>query len=384
MPFPFNQADKLGHRQNVALLQYPCISITRQQYETDRLVDYQQLELAGLHEEANLFGGPAEQAYLRSQEKGELHVHLNGAVPFAMVREIFAEEATALPPGFDFERDFLRRVASPSLAHYLAPWQVLRRFPKLPRNLERMVDSAVAALGADCVRFAELRSSVLYLSLLQECSAVQALERLIEFTSAAAHRHGMRCGLVLTVTRGDYSAVHLIALLDAYKALGEPCEVVGLDLAGDEETPYPPELPGLFREAKERYGLGITIHAGETGRAQNILDAVKLFKADRIGHGTAAGRQPHLLDFLATNNVCVEVCPISNRLTGAVPPNEAHPLADFRRHGVPFVICSDNPSIHQHPLTDDHVVALAEGVPFELLLQQYALAKRYSFIKDLV
>jgi adenosine deaminase len=347
-------------------------------------VDSQQINLPGFFDDPRDFiGNVEEQERLRTFDKGELHIHLNGAIPVAKVRDILAEEATEIPAGFDVERDLVRQTASPSLAEYLAPWQVLRRIPKRPKNLQRLVDAAFAALAENRVRFVELRNSVLYLATLQGCSVIQALERLIVSTGAAADRHGMRRGLVLTVTRGDYSAVNLAALLNAYKALGEPRDVVGIDLAGDEEIPYPAELPSLFREAKQRYGLGITVHAGETGRSENVRNAVELFSADRIGHGTAAGRDPRVMELLAKRNICVEVCPISNRLTGAVPPDEAHPLREFQQYGVPFVICSDNPAIHQRGLTDDQTAAMAEGVSVEALQQQYAIARHYSFIKDL-
>ncbi len=109
--------------------------------------------------------------------------------------------------------------------------------------------------------------------------------------------------------------------------------------------------------------------------------AVELFYADRIGHGTAAGKDPHLLDLLADKSICIEVCPISNRLTGAVPRDEAHPLQVFRRHGVPFVICSDNPAIHQRGLADDQAEAMAEGLSICDMQQQYEVAKRFSFME---
>ena len=208
--------------------------------------------------------------------------------------------------------------------------------------------------------------------------------RLIESTGEAARHHGIRRGLILTVTRGDYSAVGLATLLQAYEDLGRPKEVVGLDLAGDEEMSYPTELPSMFRDAKDRFGLGITIHAGETGCAENVRSAVDLFDADRIGHGTAAGKDPCLLELLAERRICVEVCPISNRLTGAVPRDETHPLQEFRRNGVPFVICSDNPAIHQHGLADDHAAAMAEGLSICDMQQQYEIAKRYSFMERLI
>jgi adenosine deaminase len=308
---------------------------------------------------------------------------MNGAIPASTIREILADEATVLPSGFLIDRDLFRSTPCQSLASYLTPWQVLRLFPKKHENLDRLSLAIAASLAENGVRFVELRSSVLYLATLQKCSPAQALERLIESTRDAAQRHGIRRGLILTVTRGDYGAVGLSTLLQAYQDLGEPDDVVGLDLAGDEEVAYPAELPSLFREAKDRFGLGITIHAGETGRVENVRTAVELFAADRIGHGTAASKDPHLLDLLAKKDICIEVCPISNRLTGAVPADDAHPLQEFQRSGVPFVICSDNPAIHQRGLADDQAAAMAEGLSASDMSQQFEVAKQYSFIEDL-
>ncbi|WP_026200625.1 adenosine deaminase [Cupriavidus sp. UYPR2.512] len=313
----------------------------------------------------------------------ELHVHLNGAIPASTIKNILADETTVLPRGFEITRDLLRLTPCKSLAAYLTPWQILRLFPRKRENLDRLCIAALANMAANGVRFVELRSSVLYLATLQKCSPTQALERLIESTRDAAERQNIRRGLILTVTRGDYGATALTALLQAYQDLGEPDDVVGLDLAGDEEMSYPAQLPSLFREAKDRFGLGITIHAGETGRAENVRSAIELFGTDRIGHGTAASKVPELMDLLAKEDVCVEVCPISNRLTGAVSSEEAHPLQEFRRHGVPFVICSDNPGIHQRGLVDDHSAAMAEGLSVGDLRHQFQVAKRYSFIEGL-
>ena len=324
------------------------------------------------------------EAVANALKRGELHVHMNGAIPASTISEILADEGTSLPEGFDFQRDLVRLTPCHSLADYLRPWQILRLFPKKRANLDRMTLSVFGSLAESQVDFVELRSSLLYLATLQGCSPAQALERLIESTGEAARYHGIRRGLILTVTRGDYGAVGLTTLLQAFEDLGRPKEVVGLDLAGDEEMSYPAELPSMFRDAKDRFGLGITIHAGETGRAENVRSAVELFDADRIGHGTAAGKDPGLLELLAKRRICVEVCPISNRLTGAVPPNEAHPLQEFRRHGVPFVICSDNPAIHQHRLVDDQATAMAEGLSICDMQQQYDIAKHYSFMERLI
>lgn len=344
-------------------------------------MNQRQLDLPGLLGVADDLDDGGAQAHVL--DRGELHVHLNGAVPLSTIQEIIADEATSFPAGFDLERDITRLTPCKSLSEYLTPWQLLRLFPKKRANLDRLAHAVFMSLAENSVRFVELRSSVLYLTGLQNCTPAQALERLIESTGRAAQQYGIRRGLILTVTRGDYGASNLCTLLQAYEDIGRPKDVVGLDLAGDEETPYSAELPAMIREAKDRYGFGITIHAGETGRVENVRAAVKLFHADRIGHGTAAGKDPDLMDLLAAEEICVEVCPISNRLTGAVPRDEAHPLQEFRRRGVPFVICSDNPAIHQHGLADDQAAAMAEGLSICDMQQQYEIAKHFSFMECL-
>jgi adenosine deaminase len=324
---------------------------------------------------------PAHTVDIAALRKGELHAHFNGLISSRLVREILTEEAVPIPEGFNLDSDLVRDHPSASLSDYLKPWQVLRRIPRDPKNLTRMTDDAFQRLHANNVRFVELRSTVLYLAALQNCLVTDALERLIAVTQESAVRYGLQRGLILTVPRGDYSVVHLDTLLTAYRSLGCPSDIVGLDLAGDEDIKIPDELPSCFRAAKDAYDLGITIHAGETGNNENVVVAVNEFGADRIGHGTAAAQDPRLMDLLCQRDVCIEVCPISNRLTRAVKETEAHPLREFQRRAVPFVICSDNAGIHGRDLNDDYTVALAEGVEPESLQRMYDLAAKHAFLE---
>ncbi len=295
-------------------------------------------------------------------DRAELHVQMNGSIPLSTIQDIFADELTELPAG-----GYTAIQTLPVVGVLLDTLASTTTFSQKMRKSKSSVPSCFESLSQNNVRFVELRSSVLYLASLQNCAPAHALERLFESSRSASSRFGIRTGLILTVTRGDYSSVALYTLLQADQDLGQPSDVMGLDLAGDEEITYLAELPSLFRKAKDRFGLGITIHAGETGRVDNVRSAVELFGADRIGHGTAASKAPQLLDFLAKKDLCIEVCPISNRLTGAVLKKEAHPLLEFPRHGVPFVICSGNPAIHQR------------GLSARDIYEQFDVAKRYSF-----
>ena len=60
--------------------------------------------------------------------------------------------------------------------------------------------------------------------------------------------------------------------------------VVGVDMAGDELLPLDPRHIIGFRKAKE-LGFKITVHAGESGPAENVKIAIEQLGAERIGHG---------------------------------------------------------------------------------------------------
>ena len=79
--------------------------------------------------------------------------------------------------------------------------------------------------------------------------------------------------------------------------------MIGLDLAGNEDIQVSRNIGNLFKEAKQKYNLNITIHAGETGNIRNIIDAIDIFGADRIGHGTAAGESIETMLYIKEKNV---------------------------------------------------------------------------------
>lgn len=319
---------------------------------------------------------------IQSMKKGELHVHLNGLVSTDAVRNLLINSNAEIPADFDLQKDLTMLQPSNSLLSYLKPWKVLRLIPRSRSCLRVIIDSAFQNLKQENITFVEIRNSVLYLALLNNIAIDEALYWLVFEMEEASERYKIKAGLVLTIYRGDYAPDHLRALLSAYTKLGKPNTIVGLDLAGNEETPSPIETGSLFIKAKDKYGLNITIHAGETGRVENIFAAIYEFGADRIGHGTASAKSVELMELLRSRDICIEVCPISNRLTKAVSEYESHPVNNFIEHNVPFVLCSDNPSIHALSLTDDYFEFIRETNKPQYLRDMYGNQKKYCFIKD--
>ncbi len=249
------------------------------------------------------------------------------------------------------------------------------------QSLRLIVESAFENLKADSVSFVEIRNSIVYIASLNNISVDNALLWLIEEIENASYKYQIRAGLILTVSRGSHTNEHLKMLLQAYKNLSFPECVIGLDLAGNEDIDPPKETAHLFLKAKSEYGLKITIHAGETGNYENIRKAIIEFGADRIGHGTAASKSDEVMGLLKDRDICLEVCPISNRLTKAVGEYEEHPVKTFIAKDVPFVICSDNPAIHASSLSFDYYRFLSETNSEQHLRDMYLNQKKYSFLE---
>ena len=104
--------------------------------------------------------------------------------------------------------------------------------------------------------------------------------------------------------------------------------------------------------------LGITIHAGEAGRAANVREAVEVLHAQRIGHGISAIEDSSVVQLLRQHSVTLEVCPTSNLQTGAIDNFGLHPLRDLYVLGVNVTINTDDPSISDTTLTDEYMVAV--------------------------
>ncbi len=246
-----------------------------------------------------------------------------------------------------------------------------------------LVESAFLNLKKENVHFVELRNSVIYIASLNNISIKKALAWLIDDIDNLSDKYGIKAGLIMTVNRGGYALEHLSQLLEAYKCLKYPQTVIGVDLAGNEDVSSSKDLGYLFKKARYDYDLGVTIHAGETGNIENVADAINNYGANRIGHGTAIIKSKGVMNLVKEKDICIEVCLISNRLTNAIDEDSVHPVSDFIRNNIPFVLCSDNPSIHVSGISKDYMEFIRETKNISYLNNMFEEQRKYSFIKGL-
>ena len=160
--------------------------------------------------------------------------------------------------------------------------------------------------------------------------------------------------------------------------------IVGVDLAGPEDRGFQfARYAPLFRRAREA-GLGITVHAGESGTAAAMREAVLTLDPDRVGHGVRAAEDPELLDLLRERDVLLEVCPSSNLHTGVLASQVelARVLRTFLERGVKFSINTDGPEMLQVTLRQE-IEGLVNGgiLTPEQVLRCNRWATEHAFVR---
>ena len=110
----------------------------------------------------------------------------------------------------------------------------------------------------------------------------------------------------------------------------------------------------LFRRVRQ-YGLGITVHTGESGPVEEIARVIELLEPDRIGHGVKAAYDPRTMAMLRERGIVLEICPTSNLNTGVVSGwDEFRWIFDqFHRNGVRYAISTDGPEMLKTYIRDE-------------------------------
>jgi adenosine deaminase len=129
--------------------------------------------------------------------------------------------------------------------------------------------------------------------------------------------------------------------------------VVGVGLGGSENE-FPPEpFEQVYEEARS-LGFRTTAHAGEAAGSESVWGALKLLRAERIGHGTRAEEDETLLDYLAERRIPLELCPVSNVMTGTIQTIEDHPARRYFERGLLVSINTDDPGMFGNSLAGEY------------------------------
>jgi adenosine deaminase len=316
----------------------------------------------------------------------ELHVHLGAAVTPAIMWGIAHAQGIRLPTKDYWEfRDLitLGRGRRRSFNAYLDLFHWTELIQSSPIAVERSVYEVIGgAYRKNNITQIELRFNPMKRNRGGEqdldhiiAAAVRGMDRaVLEYPQVEA-------GLIFCLDRGF--SIELNEIIAA-KAIGWHSRgVVAVDIAGPEDAHFRfSDYRSIFEECR-RAGLGLTVHAGETGGPEEVRGAVDALSPDRIGHGIKSAYDPRVMAMLHEREIALEVCPTSN-LSTRVVRNRNELRWIFRQlveHRVPFALSTDGPEMLGSYLRDEIAMVLHHGMmSAEEVDRSIGVARAASFV----
>jgi adenosine deaminase len=267
--------------------------------------------------------------------KVELHVHLEGTAPPALIRRLAERNGLPEPHGVFADA---QRFAYRDFLDFLDTYDRAASVIRTREDYREVTYEYLSSCARDGAVYVELIVSPDHAALVG-LSGDEHLGAIARGIDDARNDHGIDARILLVAVRnlGTDQAVRVAR----YAASRPHPYVVGFNLAGDEAN-YP---AGHFAEAfaiAADAGLGCTVHAGEWDGPKSVWAALEL-PVTRIGHGVRSIEDPALVDELAKRGMVLECCPTSNVVLGLYDSFEDHPMPRLRRAGVRTTLGSDDP-----------------------------------------
>lgn len=302
----------------------------------------------------------------------DLHLHLDGSMRPASVRELLAKEG--VQPWENNEQAALAIQVSGNCAdlnEYLTKFDYPCKALQRAANITRAVYELGEDLSGQDVTYAEIRFAPTLLTkggLTQE----EAVQAAIDGAAMAENTFGnIRLGLILCCMRGTDHDENIITVETAGKFLGR--YVCAIDLAGAEAV-YPTEMFQKEFELARNKGIPFTIHAGEAAGPESIWRALE-FGASRIGHGVRCIEDDVLVEYLIRHKIPLEICPTSNMQTKVFSDMGRYPLKELLLRGVHVTLNTDNMTVSNTTLSKERKFVMKYG---NITKEDIALMEQYS------
>lgn len=293
-------------------------------------------------------------SFIRRLPKVELHLHLEGSLEPATLREMARRKGRLARETEEWIADRERQgFRYPKFTDFLNAFKLVSLLLDSPEDYAFATTRLMEHLHAENVRYAEITLAAgVVLWKKQPLDAV--FEAAARAAAEASRRLGVQINWIFDAIR-QFGVDHAREVLK-YAARFRGRGVVAFGIGGDEVRGPARLFTDVYREARD-LGLHLTAHAGEAAGPESVREAVELLGVARIGHGTSAGRDPATLRLLAERGVAVEACLTSNLATGAIARLEDYPLRHFMAAGVPVVLGSDDPAMFATSIEREMILA---------------------------
>lgn len=271
----------------------------------------------------------------QSTPKTELHLHLEGAAPPALIKQLAHEQKVDLagifgPDGAYKWHDF---------PNFLAVYETACSVLKTPQDYFRLTEAVLAAQADHGVIYTEMFLAPDFCG-----SDVPAWREYLAAITEAAAQAESRLGIA---SRYIATAVRHFGADKARKSSFAAAEtaghwLTGYGMGGDERFGNAGDFSYAFDCAREA-GLGLTSHAGEVLGPESVAETIRDLKVSRIGHGVRSVENAELVRQIVDLGVHLEVNPGSNVSLGVYPSLVAHSISKLRDAGVSLSVSTDDP-----------------------------------------
>ncbi len=269
-------------------------------------------------------------------KKAELHVHLEGTMPPALVRQLAAGNGSIIDPTtFKSETEF----AWNDFWHFLDCYDKAAAAILTKEDYRLVTYDYLARCAQEDTIYVEMFSSPDHAAEVG-MSYADHLEGIAAGIEDAYKEFGIIGRIIVTCVRhfGPERALKVAA-----QFVGTPHPyVVGFGMGGDEAQFHPKDFAPAFRLVSEA-GYPTTTHAGEFGGPESIRASLKYLSVSRLGHGVRAIEDAALIQELAEKKIPMELCPGSNVATGLYNDRRSHPFRVLMDAGCIVTLNSDDP-----------------------------------------
>lgn len=267
----------------------------------------------------------------------DLHLHLDGSLSEEDFR--YLSKLNNVDLGEDFPNNTIVPMDCKSLDEYLERFELPLRLLQNAESVEYATYSLVKRLAKLGLFYAEIRfAPLLHLrkgmtQIEVVKSALSGLKKAIKESDYKIDANLILCCMRHASEKDNMETVETANLLSNDK-------VVAIDLAGGE-TIHPCDYFGSCFALARKYGLNITIHAGEATGSDEIMRAIDE-GAVRIGHGVHLSLDMFSVKKVNNSKISFEFCPTSNLQTKSLKSYKDVPLRQFINKDIRVTINSDN------------------------------------------
>jgi adenosine deaminase len=288
---------------------------------------------------------PPSSTWYEKLPKVELHVHLEGAVPYDALWQLVCkyDNTTPLRSVDDLQARFVYR----DFPHFIETWTWKNQFIREYEDFTFVAEAVARDLASQNIRYAEI-----FYSPPDFFRQGLRTQRISEAIREGLNRvPQIEVALVADLVRdsGPEAAATTLAEVDEAREYG----VIGVGIGGSEQESPPELFEAVFARARE-LGFHTSAHAGEAAGPGSIWGALRALQVDRIGHGTRAEEDPRLVDYLIEHRIPVEMCPLSNVRTGVVSSYASHPVRRYFDRGVLLSMNTDDPKMFNNSLAEEY------------------------------